>query len=131
MDHELRQIGLTTPQWGTLMCLAENDGLSGADMARIHHMTPQTMHTILHNLEHAGYIEREPHPQHGTILRVRLTPEGGEKLAEAKRRVETVHDRMVGALRPEEQDQLMDLLGRCNRALQDGTEVDPVLPCVE
>src|SRR5437588_11794569 len=75
MDDALRDLGLTTPQFAALACIEKLEGCTGADMARIHHLTPQTMNTILHNLEAGGLIYREHHPQHGTLLQIHLTEE--------------------------------------------------------
>jgi DNA-binding MarR family transcriptional regulator len=113
LDCSLREIGLTTPQWGALKCIAENEGMSGADMARIHHLTPQTMNTILHNLEHADLIVRHHHPTHGTLLQTQLTATGRERLADAMQRVMAVNDRMIANLSVTESETLAELLSRC------------------
>ena len=127
-DRALRDLGLTTPQWGTLSCLAGNDGLTGADMARIHHVTPQTMHTILQNLEAAGLVVREPHPQHGTLLRVSLTEAGRERLDEANRRAQDVHERMLSRLDQRERTMLRDLLYRCMASLEADDSIAAEMP---
>jgi DNA-binding MarR family transcriptional regulator len=132
MDDTLREIGLTTPQWGTLACLDQAEGLSGADIARIHHLTPQTMNTILHNLEQGGLILREPHPTNGTVLRVSLTEDGKQRIAEGTRRVEQVHRTMLSDMDEEECGVLMDLLGRCIRSLEiNGNESVGDPPCLD
>lgn len=121
MDGALRELGLTTPQWGALACLAGSAGLCGADMARIYHLTPQTMHTILHNLELSGLIVRHRHPEHGALLLATLTPEGEDRLAQANDRVAEVQARMVAGLDTDEQTMLRDLLIRCAAALAEDT----------
>lgn len=120
MDEALRERGLTTPQWAALECMAQHEGISGAEMARIHRVTPQTMNTILQNLEQNRMIVREPHPTHGTVLRALLTDEGRKQLAEATRRVEAVQERMLSALSPDERATLLQLLERCMGALEAG-----------
>jgi DNA-binding MarR family transcriptional regulator len=132
MDDALRQSSLTTPRWGALLCIVQNDGLSGADMARLHHVTPQTMNTILQNLEHHGMVVREPHPTSGTLLRVVPTDEGRRRLEEATDRVEAVQERMLSYLSPDERETLMDLLNRCRGALADSGLANPDgPPCVD
>jgi DNA-binding MarR family transcriptional regulator len=120
LDDTLREIALTTPQWGTLACLQRAEWKSGAEMARIHNLTPQTMNTILQNLDQAGLVTREPDPGNGTILRVHLTDAGRQRLSEGMKRVETIEARMLAALDPEERDLLVDLLGRCISGLKAG-----------
>jgi DNA-binding MarR family transcriptional regulator len=123
LDDALRSVGLTTPQWGTLACIGQNEGISGAEMARMHHLTPQTMNTILHNLEAADLIVRRPHAEHGTVLCVHLTSLGRMRLEEAMERVEAVHTRMMSPLSEEERRLLVDMLNRCAAALE--VEGDP------
>ena len=118
MDDALRDVDLTTPQWGTLVCLGEREGLTGADMARIHHLTPQTMHTILQNLETAGLVVRDRDPEHGTLLRTHLTRMGRERLVEAMTRVQVVQERLVSDLNKQERETLIDLLHRCARSIR-------------
>jgi DNA-binding MarR family transcriptional regulator len=111
--------------------MAKNDGISGAELARIHHVTPQTMNSVLQNLEHHGLIRREPHPTQGTVLRVFLTDTGRACLTEATRRVEAVQERMLVPLSASEQEHLKELLERCMGALEAGglASADG-LPCV-
>ena len=122
MDGALRELDLTTPQWGALACIGRAEGLSGAEMARIRHLTPQTMHTILHNLEQRGLVIREKHPEHGTLLCVRLTDEGRQRLDESAEVVRHVHTRMVAGLDEQEQRILVDLLHRCTAAFGDSEQ---------
>jgi DNA-binding MarR family transcriptional regulator len=117
VDRALREVGLTTPQWGTLKCVSEDTCVSGADMARMHHLTPQTMNTILQNLEHADLILRQRHPTHGTVLRIQLTDVGRERLREATGRVVAAQERMLHDFSPEDRVTLVRLLDRCIDAL--------------
>ncbi len=118
LDEALDGTHITTPQWLALGCVARNHDISGADMARQRHVTPQTMHGILLNLEQSGMIVREPHPMHGAVLRVLLTEEGRAVLEETMQRVETVQERMLSGLNDAERATLTSLLERCMHALQ-------------
>lgn len=118
MDGALREVGLTTPQWAALSCVHHGGGMCGADLARVHHLTPQTVNTILHNLEGNGLIQRVPHPSHGTVLQIRLTPAGQDRLRQANQRVEPVQEAFVADLSSEERDLLCNLLGRCIQSME-------------
>jgi DNA-binding MarR family transcriptional regulator len=83
MDTALRAHGLTHVRYGVLSVLARDPGVSGADLARACHTTPQAMNGVLATLERDGLIERHQHPTHGRILQVVLTPEGERRLAAA------------------------------------------------
>jgi DNA-binding MarR family transcriptional regulator len=118
MDAALRHLGITTPQYAVLTFLDESPGLSAAQLARRAFVTPQTMQRIVANLQAAGLIERDPHPELGRVLEVRLSDRGRGVLMECHRRVHDVESRMVADLSPLEQRQLAELLERCTRALR-------------
>jgi DNA-binding MarR family transcriptional regulator len=75
--------GLSAPQYSVLSVLARDPGSSGADLARACNTTPQAMNGVLATLEREGLIERHPHPVHGRILQVTLSPEGERRLEAA------------------------------------------------
>src|SRR4051794_3597610 len=83
MDAALRAQGLTGPQYAVLSVLRRDPGISGADLARACNTTPQAMNGVLATLERDGLVERSPHPTHGRILQVSLTPEGERRLEAA------------------------------------------------
>jgi DNA-binding MarR family transcriptional regulator len=118
MDDALRGLGLTTPQWGALITIAANEGISGADLARIRNITPQTVNTILQNLEHADLICRRHAPGNGTILLLELTAAGRARVDEARERIDPIQSRLFGPLSPMERVQLVDMLTRCCEAFR-------------
>jgi DNA-binding MarR family transcriptional regulator len=118
MDDALREFDLTTPQFGVMACLGHSGGLCGADMARIHHLTPQTMNTIIQNMERRGLIERSPDPSGGKQLHARLTPRGHELLDRAMERSMAVQERLLSPLDQEERRTLVALLNRCSTAME-------------
>ena len=80
MEAALRDHGLTGAQYAAISVLARDPGMSGADLARACNTTPQAMNGVLATLERDGLIVRRPHPTHGRILQVTLTPEGQRRL---------------------------------------------------
>ena len=118
MDAELRELGLTTPQYAVLTFLEQSPGLSGAQLARRAFVTPQTMQRILANLQAAGLVERDPHPEVGRVIEARLSGRGRALLQEGYGRAEAIEARMLADLTPDEQRQLAELLERCTRALR-------------
>src|ERR1700734_763996 len=68
--------GVTTSQIGVLRQLADEPGLSGAELARRLLISPQGVQLALTALERRGLVERKQDPQHGRILQAYLTGEG-------------------------------------------------------
>jgi DNA-binding MarR family transcriptional regulator len=100
LDSALREHDLSGAQYAVLSVLRRDPGLSGADLARACNTTPQAMNGVLATLERRGLLARSPHPTHGRIRRVNLTPEGRRRLEAATpsvRRLERAVARGLGA----------------------------------
>ncbi len=118
MDETLKGLGVTTPQYAAMSVLAEQPGLSNAQLARRSFLTPQTMNQILVKLETLGFVERREHPEHGRVLPTYLTPDGERLLTECNRMVATVEARMVSGLSEDEQRRLLEALRGCAETLR-------------
>ena len=104
--------GVSTAQIGVLRQLANEPGLSGADLARRLLISPQGVQFALTSLERRGLVERKRDPQHGRILQAYLTGEGRDVAAVVVSEAVAAHDQVFGVLTNEEQEALRDLLGR-------------------
>src|SRR5690348_3058882 len=62
LERSLADVGVTPPQFVALTMLNAYPGISGADLARLTFLTPQTVGVIVGNLEKAGAIARRKHP---------------------------------------------------------------------
>lgn len=100
LDAELRDIGLTMPQYAVLACLQGRAGASNATLARNAFVTPQTMQAILVALERSGFIVRMAHPEHGRVLKTELTASGRGILDRASGIVADAEDRVRTAVAP-------------------------------
>jgi DNA-binding MarR family transcriptional regulator len=87
MERALADLGVTPPQFVVLTMLRAYPGLSGADLARVALLTPQTVGVIIRNLERAGSIKKTAHPVHGRVLMWTLTRKGLAQLGKCRRRV--------------------------------------------
>jgi DNA-binding MarR family transcriptional regulator len=98
LERALADLGITQPQFAVLTMLNAYPGLSGADVARVALLTPQTVGVIIGNLERDGAIRKTPHPVHGRVLQWTLTRRGSGLLDRCRRRVTTVERRLVAGL---------------------------------
>jgi DNA-binding MarR family transcriptional regulator len=115
----LREFELTVPQYAALLALSYTPSASGAQLARICVVTPQTMATVLANLESKGLIEREPSSIHQRVLVTRLTRTGRALVKRADQKARAVEERLGAAFSEVERDQLRGLLERAIAALHD------------
>ena len=98
MERALADLGVTPPQFVVLTMLRAYPGLSGADLARVAVLTPQTVGVIIRNLERDGAIRKTPHPVHGRVLQWSLTRRGGTLLDKCRRRAVALERRLVAGL---------------------------------
>ena len=98
MERSLADLGVTPPQFAVLTMLKAYPGLSGADVARVALLTPQTVGVIIGNLERDGAIKKTPHPVHGRVLQWTLTAHGARLLDKCRSRVTAVERRLVAGL---------------------------------
>jgi DNA-binding MarR family transcriptional regulator len=96
MEKALADIDATPAQFAVLTMIAAYPGASGADLARLTFLTPQTINVIVRNLEKAGAIEKSAHAVHGRILRLNATAKGLALLKRCRSRVMDVEDRISG-----------------------------------
>ncbi|CAM2150459.1 MarR family winged helix-turn-helix transcriptional regulator [Paraburkholderia tropica] len=95
MERALTDLGITPPQFVVLTMLVAYPGISGANLARLAALTPQTVSVIVGNLERDGAIERRPHPVHGRIQQIGVTEAGLALLKQCRTRVKKLEAQMI------------------------------------
>ena len=98
LERRLADLGVTPPQFAVLTMLRAYPGLSGADLARVSLLTPQTVGVIMRNLERDGAIRKTQHPVHGRVLQWTLTRRGGALLDQCRRPVQALERRLIAGL---------------------------------
>ena len=94
MERALGEVGVTPPQFVVLTMLRAYPGLSGAELARVAWLTPQTVGVIIRNLERDGAIRKTAHPVHGRMLQWTLTRRGEALLAKCRRHAKALERRL-------------------------------------
>jgi DNA-binding MarR family transcriptional regulator len=115
----LKPSGVTVPQYTALAILSQHPGASAAALARLSLVTPQTMATILANLEAKGLIARRPDPYHLNVRQIELTELGIATLGTADAAAVSIERRLGDAFTADERETLIALLGRCSTALHE------------
>jgi DNA-binding MarR family transcriptional regulator len=118
LERALADLGVTPPQFAVLTMLRAYPGLSGADLARVALLTPQTVGVIIRNLERSGAIRKTPHPVHGRVLQWSLTRHGGTLLGKCRRHVRALERRLMAGLNAKAQATVRRWLSRIATDLQ-------------
>ncbi len=85
---ELTDLGLTYPQYLTLLALWENDGLTVSELGGRLRLDSGTLSPLLRRLQDTGYVERRRHSRDERRVSIYLTPAGHElkdRMAEVQR----------------------------------------------
>lgn len=98
LERSLAEFGVTVPQFVVLTMLKAYPGLSGAELARVALLTPQTVGVIIRNLERDRAIQKMPHPVHRRILQWTLTRRGMTLLAQCRKRALAQERRLAAGL---------------------------------
>ena len=117
MTRALHQHGVTLAQFAALTALAEEPGLSNAELARRAFITPQSMNENLRELEQRSWIARSHHPTHGRIRQTELTEQGRATLQACDAAVTLIEQRMLAELDLDQRHQLAAALRTCIAAL--------------
>nr|ABP44944.1 transcriptional regulator, MarR family [Mycolicibacterium gilvum PYR-GCK] len=112
VNEAVSEHGVSTAQIGVLRQLANEPGLSGAELARRLLISPQGVQLALTALERRGLVERKQNPSHGRILQAFLTDQGRDVAAAVVQDAIAAHDKVFGVLSKAEQKTLRELLGR-------------------
>jgi DNA-binding MarR family transcriptional regulator len=113
MDEELRPQGVTTAQLQVLKAIREERGGSGAQLARVCHVTPQSAQALLKGLEDGGWITRTKDKVNDRILIAQLTPSGEELLDSAERLARVIEKKLWDGVPDAAVQALSKTLMRC------------------
>ena len=117
MEKVLADIDITPPQFSVLTMIVAYPGVSGADLARLTFLTPQTINVIVRNLERMGAIRKSADAEHGRILRLTATAKGQALLKRCRARVKEVDDRLAALVGRDEEKVVRRWLSAVGEAL--------------
>ncbi len=95
MTEALAPVGLTLAQFTALSVLDARGEASNAQLAERSFITPQSANEVMSAMTARNWITREPDPNHGRIVVLRLTEEGRRVLRLGMDVVRTIEDQMV------------------------------------
>ena len=76
LEEAMRPAGITLPQLRMLRAIAQEDEVSAASIARLCHVTPQTLQSIMTRAAREGWIIRGSSKRNGRIVTASLTSRG-------------------------------------------------------
>jgi MarR family transcriptional regulator for hemolysin len=76
IDQRAREHAMTRAQWGVLVRLERQEGMSQAEMAEQLEIQPISLLRLIDRLCHQNLVERRPHPSDRRANRLYLTEKG-------------------------------------------------------
>jgi DNA-binding MarR family transcriptional regulator len=102
-EFSARGYGEVRPAYGSILLpLFEEDGLRMGALAARARLSKQTMTTVIRLMEEAGLVTREPDPQDGRAVLVRLTARSREFAPVAGQVVAELEGRIARRLAPDD-----------------------------
>jgi DNA-binding MarR family transcriptional regulator len=124
LSERLDELGVTIPEYTALSVLRRGGELSNAQLSRRVLVTPQSAIKVVSALERKGLIERQPDPDHGRILRARMTKKGDTVLAACDRVADEMESLMLEGVSRAEREQLSRMLKSCLEGLGAGLSAE-------
>lgn len=104
--------GVTADQFVLLATLERGHALTQRELARRMASDPSTVRAMLVLLAKRGFVRRDSHPTDARARTVALTPLGKRTFRQLWAAGQSIRERMLGALGPDEADILEAMLGR-------------------
>jgi DNA-binding MarR family transcriptional regulator len=111
VNEALSSLGLSLPEFVCLKILAACPGMSNAELARTANVTPQSMYTVLRNLQDVGAVTRPSEVSSGRALPAQLTRAGRALLKRGHAAGVGAEERVMAALTTTQQRELKRLMG--------------------
>ena len=97
-DKRARSHGMTRAQWGILIWLERQPGISQKELAELLEVEPITVARLIDRLEAHGMVERRPDPKDRRIWRLHLRTPAYSTLREIERHRAEILETVAGGL---------------------------------
>jgi DNA-binding MarR family transcriptional regulator len=109
-DKRARAQGMTRAQWGILLWLERQPGLSQKELAELLEVEPISVARLVDRLEARGLAERRPDPRDRRIWRLHLCPPATKELHEIHRQRDAMARRLTSGIDPATLDAMTKVL---------------------
>ena len=116
-DKRARAEGMTRAQWGILLWLERQPGMSQKELSELLEVEPISVARVVDRLEARAMVERRPDPKDRRIWRLHLCPAAHPALHEIHRHRATMARRLTAGIDPATLDTMADVLVQMKGAL--------------
>jgi DNA-binding MarR family transcriptional regulator len=119
LERAFADLDVTLPQFSVLTMVHAYPGVSGAELARLTLLTPQTINLIVKNLERDGLIVKTPDDVHGRIIHIEITDKGRQLRQKCRTRADQMEKLLEENLSDAEQRTIRRWLVRVTQSLHE------------
>jgi len=116
-DKRARAEGMTRAQWGILLWLERQPGISQKELSELLEVEPISVARLVDRLEARGMVERRPEPKDRRIWRLHLCPPAYPALNEIHRHRDAMAHRLTAEIDPITLDAMAEALITMKTAL--------------
>ena len=116
-DKRARSHGMTRAQWGILIWLERQPGISQKELSELLEVEPISVARLIDRLESRGMVERRPDPRDRRIWRLHLRPEALEVLGEINRQRGEMARTLTAGIPPADIESMTETLLRMKSTL--------------
>jgi MarR family transcriptional regulator for hemolysin len=116
-DKRARAHDMTRAQWGILVWLERQPGISQKELAELLEVEPITVARLVDRLEGRGVVERRPDPRDRRIWRLHLRPQAYPLLREIHGQRAAIARRLTDGIDEDSLDTMIDTLARMKATL--------------
>jgi MarR family transcriptional regulator, transcriptional regulator for hemolysin len=109
-DKRARAEGMTRAQWGILLWLERQPGMSQKELSELLEVEPISVARLVDRLEARAMVERRPDPKDRRIWRLHLCPTAHPALREIHRHRAAMARRLTAGIDPATLDTMADVL---------------------
>jgi DNA-binding MarR family transcriptional regulator len=109
-DKRARAEGMTRAQWGILLWLEREPGISQKELAELLEVEPISVARLVDRLEARGIVERRPDPKDRRIWRLHLCPPAHPALREIHRQRAAMARHLTDGIDPAMLDAMTEVL---------------------
>ncbi|MCB5726992.1 MarR family transcriptional regulator [Megasphaera elsdenii] len=115
----MSEFGITPGQYGVLACLWKDETLTPKEIANILRVENSTISGVLDRMQKRGLIDRILDPNNRRSIRVKPTAAGMAIKEPVQKRIEELNDMVFKDFKPEEREELLNLLTRIGKVCAD------------
>jgi DNA-binding MarR family transcriptional regulator len=116
-DKRARAHGMTRAQWGILLWLEREPGISQKELSELLEVEPISVARLVDRLEARGMVERRPDPRDRRIWRLHLCAPAHPELYEIHRHRAAIMRRLTAGIDPAPLDAMIEVLVKMKTTL--------------